>query len=88
MKEDKIYLQHILDAIKNEAVKKLSSDLKKNYKNIPWKDIAGLRDKLIHNYFGVDILLVWTICKRDIPELKKFISKILQITKNKKEISG
>ncbi|MEW6026342.1 MAG: DUF86 domain-containing protein [Planctomycetota bacterium] len=59
-----------------EAVKNLSSDLKKAHNNIRWKDIAGLRDKLIHGYFGVDISLVWTICTKDIPELKKKLSVI------------
>lgn len=108
MKEDKIYLQHIMETINNiesflgnvdkgsflenimvqsavirqleiigEAVKNLSSQLKKTYKSTPWKDIAGLRDKLIHEYFGVDIRLVWTICKRELPELKKEILQIL-----------
>jgi len=107
MKNDKIYLQHIIESIKNiefflgeikvdeflknaliqnavirqleiigEAVKNVSQDVKKKYKNIQWKEIAGLRDKLIHEYFGVDLNLVWSICKKDIPELKKNISVI------------
>ena len=59
-----------------EAVKNVSQDVKKKYKNIQWKEIAGLRDKLIHEYFGVDLNLVWSICKKDIPELKKNISVI------------
>ncbi len=42
-----------------EAVKNVSSHLRKSYSDIPWKDIAGLRDKLIHEYFGVDVQLVW-----------------------------
>lgn len=108
MKEDKIYLQHIIESINNiesflgniekesfmgnimvqsavirqlevigEAVKNLSSQLRKTYNSAPWKDIAGLRDKLIHEYFGVDIKLVWAICKREIPEFKKEILRIL-----------
>ncbi|MFQ6002196.1 MAG: DUF86 domain-containing protein [Candidatus Zixiibacteriota bacterium] len=60
-----------------EAVKNLSAVLKRKYKEIPWSDIAGLRDKLIHGYFGVDLKLVWKISTKDIPELKKQISKIL-----------
>ncbi|HLD35330.1 MAG TPA: DUF86 domain-containing protein [Planctomycetota bacterium] len=59
-----------------EAVKNLSANLKKTHNNIPWKDMAGLRDKLIHGYFGVDISLVWTICTKDIPELKKKLAAI------------
>ena len=60
-----------------EAVKNLSVDFRKGHKHIPWKDVAGLRDKLIHGYFGVDNLLVWKICKKEIPELEKFIQEIL-----------
>ncbi|NOX88506.1 MAG: DUF86 domain-containing protein [Calditrichaeota bacterium] len=52
-----------------EAVKLISDDLKKKYTNIPWKEIAGTRDKLIHDYFGVNIDIVWNILKQEIPEL-------------------
>lgn len=53
-----------------EASKRLSDDTKASYGNIPWKDIAGMRDKLIHNYFGTDIKAVWNTAKDDIPYLK------------------
>lgn len=59
-----------------EAVKNLPSGLRKAHEHIPWKDIAGLRDKLIHEYFGVDISLVWGICAKDIPHLKNWIKNI------------
>ncbi|MCK4224221.1 MAG: DUF86 domain-containing protein [candidate division Zixibacteria bacterium] len=60
-----------------EAVKNLSGVLRRKYKEIPWSDIAGLRDKLIHGYFGVDLELVWKISTKNIPELRSQISKIL-----------
>ncbi len=60
-----------------EAVKRLSSDLKDAHSHIPWQDIAGMRDKLIHDYFGVDIGTVWLTVKNDIPVLKSQIKKIL-----------
>ena len=60
-----------------EAVKNLSAVLRRKYKEIPWSDVAGLRDKLIHGYFGVDLKLVWKISTKDMPELKNQISKIL-----------
>jgi uncharacterized protein with HEPN domain len=60
-----------------EAVKNLSTVLRRKYKEIPWSDMAGLRDKLIHGYFGVDLELVWKISTKDMPELKNRISKIL-----------
>ena len=50
-----------------EAAKHLTDEFKKNYKNVSWKDIAGMRDKLVHDYFGVDIEAVWETATRDIP---------------------
>jgi len=61
-----------------EAVKHISLNLKQSYSEIKWKEIAGTRDKLIHDYMGVDIDLVWTICKKDIENLKRKISQILK----------
>ncbi|MBU0700995.1 DUF86 domain-containing protein [bacterium] len=55
--------------ILGEAAKLLSDETKKKYSNLPWKDIAGTRDKLIHDYFGVNIDIVWDIAKNDIPLL-------------------
>lgn len=49
--------------ILGEAVKLLSDETKRKYPDIPWKDIAGTRDKLIHDYFGVNIDIVWDIAK-------------------------
>lgn len=57
--------------ILGEAAKLLSNETKSNYSKIPWKDIAGTRNKLIHDYFGVNIDVVWSIIKNDIPLLKK-----------------
>lgn len=61
-----------------EAAKNISSGLKEKYSNVPWKDISGMRDKLIHVYFGVDIDAVWTTVENDIPILKKEIEQILK----------
>lgn len=55
--------------ILGEAVKLLSDETKEKYPNIPWKDIAGTRDKLIHDYFGVNIDIVWNIVKNEIPTI-------------------
>lgn len=59
-----------------EAVRNLPESFRKNHAMIPWKKIAGMRDVLIHEYFGVDMGLVWKIAKKDIPKLKKQISKL------------
>jgi len=55
--------------ILGEAAKLLSDETKEKYPNVPWKDIAGTRDKLIHDYFGVNIDIVWDIAKNEIPFL-------------------
>jgi len=59
-----------------EASKKISSDLKDKYPNIPWKMIAGTRDRLIHGYFGVNIDIVWEIVTIDMPVLEQEVKKI------------
>jgi uncharacterized protein with HEPN domain len=61
-----------------EATKNLSSTLRKQHSQIPWKTIAGMRDKLIHHYFGVNINLVWEVADEKIPILKKEIKSILK----------
>lgn len=59
-----------------EATKKISKDLKSRYTEIPWREISGMRDKLIHDYFGVDITVVWKTIKEDIPLINSLIRKI------------
>lgn len=66
-----------------EATKNLPKNITTKYPDIPWKDIAGMRDKLIHAYFGVNLDSVWTVIKEDLPELKKNVKTILKdIEKN------
>jgi uncharacterized protein with HEPN domain len=59
-----------------EASKKISPDLKKFYYDIPWKEISGMRDKLIHDYLGVDIEVIWKTIEHDLPILQKELKKI------------
>lgn len=107
MKDDRIYLLHIRDAIRQiveytavrkeefctdrktqdavvrnleiigEATKRLSPTLKAAHLDIAWKPIAGMRDKLIHDYFGVNVKLVWEVVERDFPVLYKKVEKLL-----------
>lgn len=60
-----------------EAVKNLPVSVKDKNKAIPWKKISGTRDILIHEYFGMDMDLIWKVVKKDIPLLKKQIQKLL-----------
>jgi uncharacterized protein with HEPN domain len=64
-----------------EAVKRLPSDFRNKYPHIPWQDIAGMRDKLIHDYFGVDIDKVWLTTIEDLPGFKEEVIQILKSTK-------
>lgn len=61
-----------------EASKNISEELKARYTHIDWRKIAGLRDKLIHHYFGVDWDILWDVVKNRIPELERDIAEILE----------
>ncbi len=107
MRDSKLYLKDILDAMDSieifvegmdfekfkkddktssavirkfeiigEATKKLPEDIKKDYPDIPWREMAGMRDKLIHFYFGVKYELVWRTIKDVIPQIKPYLIKI------------
>jgi uncharacterized protein with HEPN domain len=61
-----------------EAAKNISQVLKGRYPEIPWKQIAGLRDKLIHFYFGIDYRIVWNITKKELPKIIRQIKELLE----------
>ncbi len=107
MKDDRLYLTHILEAIDKiisytedgydqfvsdpktqdavirnfeiigEATKLLSDKVKKIRDDVPWRDIAGLRDVLIHDYMGVDVKEVWNIVVNHMPTLKNAVNELL-----------
>jgi len=61
-----------------EATKKIPADFKVKWKNVRWKDMAGMRDRLIHDYMGVNYSIVWDVLKNKIPELHKQILTVLE----------
>jgi uncharacterized protein with HEPN domain len=61
-----------------EAAKNIPDSVRGNYPEIPWRQMAGMRDKVIHEYFGVQLKIVWRVVKEDIPEL---INKVKEMCK-------
>lgn len=60
-----------------EASKRLPIDLQQKMPGVPWKDVAGMRDKLVHDYFGVDLEAVWETVTKDLPVLKAELAKVI-----------
>ena len=61
-----------------EACNKISAEIKEKYPEIQWRDIIGMRNKVIHQYFGVNPVIVWKAATDDVPELKYFLAKLVK----------
>ena len=64
-----------------EAVKKLPAQTKRDHPEIEWKKIAGLRDILVHDYFGIDMDIVWDVVQNKLPVLAQQVQRILDESK-------
>lgn len=64
--------------VMGEAAKKIPSEIRDKYPSIPWKYMASMRDKLIHEYHGIDLEIVWEVIKKEIPPLQSKFEKILK----------
>ena len=62
-----------------EAVKKLPSEVRLKYPQVEWADMAGMRDVLIHHYFGIDYDIVWSVLQQEIPELHHELQRIIAL---------
>lgn len=61
-----------------EATKNVPEEIRKKYPQVPWRQMAGMRDQIIHAYFAVDYAVVWDTLKTDIPSLQPIIAQILK----------
>ena len=61
-----------------EATKNISQPIRRKHTNVPWKKMAGMRDVLVHGYFGVDIDIVWKTASQRLPALKPLNAKVIQ----------
>lgn len=108
MKDDRIYIEHILQSIEKiqsyisgkdletfsndsitqdavvrqleiigEATKRISKELRNKNSDVPWDDMAGMRDVLIHDYLDVDLKIVWKTASQSIPGLKALLNKLV-----------
>lgn len=78
MRQDAVMLQI---QIIGEAARNISDEFQEQHGEIPWSQIIGMRNKIVHDYFEIDVTKIWDTAKNDIPQLKKAISKLLKQSK-------
>ncbi len=78
--KDKKTVYSVVRAIEiiGEATKNIPGQIKKKYPEVTWKKMAGMRDRLVHEYFGIDLEILWGTAKEDVPQLRVPFSKVLE----------
>ena len=76
--EEKCFAVEKALEIIGEAVKNIPDSVRRNYPKMPWKKVAGMRDKLAHQYWRTDVEVVWKTVQEDVPKLKKIITSIIE----------
>ncbi|MDY6804213.1 MAG: DUF86 domain-containing protein [Cyanobacteriota bacterium] len=76
--EEKIFAVEKAFEIIGEAVKNVPQSIRSNYPEIPWKNIAGMRDKLAHQYWNVDVNILWKAIAEDLPQIKATVVRVLE----------
>lgn len=77
---EKVYAIVKLLEILGEAVKQIPPEIRDRYPEIPWQSIAGMRDILVHEYWGIDVNVVWATVQQGLPPLKLVITELTQST--------
>ena len=77
-REDRKTIYAVIRCIEvlGEATKKIPKSIKDRYPSIPWQEMVGMRNKMIHEYFGVNVRILWETAREDIPSLKPLIQEI------------
>jgi uncharacterized protein with HEPN domain len=78
--DDEVLKREVVRSLEiiGEATKKIPADIKEQWRDVPWRNIAGMRDKLIHDYIGINYSIVWDVIRNKLPEITPIIAQIIK----------